>query len=298
MLRKISIENWISISAALVSVVAAICAAYIPLNYDKGKEGDRIKYSLRESIFDLSSCITSKHFAESSTSTCADKGVRKLFFSNGAEVNLNRDSVTALLRRETHNSLVLASVKKILSAEPESVIEFNNESEKVLRSINEDYEIFLNALTITRFNEIPERRIRLYEILGVVPDLLPLKSGSFHPIREKVRRRPGAIIAAPMETPILATIPGIVTFSGKDLATGNTVIIKSSRNEKISVLYSHLHERKVTTGELVKESQIIGTVGNSGRVTGPTFYHEWRIDGYAISPPQVTRSYVYLWCME
>ena len=78
----------------------------------------------------------------------------------------------------------------------------------------------------------------------------------------------GVDFAAELGTPIKAMADGIVTLAKKDLYfTGATLIFDHGHG--ISTLYMHLDEIYVELGDIVKQGDIIGTVGSSGRSTGP-----------------------------
>jgi len=69
-------------------------------------------------------------------------------------------------------------------------------------------------------------------------------------------------------TPIKAMNNGIVTLSEKDLFyTGATIIFDHGHG--ISTLYMHMNEIFVDVGDHIKKGDVIGTVGASGRATGP-----------------------------
>jgi murein DD-endopeptidase MepM/ murein hydrolase activator NlpD len=82
-------------------------------------------------------------------------------------------------------------------------------------------------------------------------------------------RRPhsGLDIAAPQGTPIKAVAAGKVIESGDFFFSGNMIYIDHGKG--LISLYAHMHEIKVKTGDEILEGQIIGTVGETGRVTGP-----------------------------
>ena len=68
-------------------------------------------------------------------------------------------------------------------------------------------------------------------------------------------------------TPIKAMISGTVTLVEPDLYyTGVTLIFDHGHG--ISTLYMHMHEIFVEKGQKVKQGDIIGTVGSTGRATG------------------------------
>ena len=69
-------------------------------------------------------------------------------------------------------------------------------------------------------------------------------------------------------TPIKAMADGIVTLAKKDLYyTGATLIFDHGHG--ISTLYMHMDKIFVEKDDIVKQGDIIGTVGSSGRSTGP-----------------------------
>tara|TARA_B100001769_G_C22091622_1_gene588747 strand:- start:648 stop:1463 length:816 start_codon:yes stop_codon:yes gene_type:complete len=83
-------------------------------------------------------------------------------------------------------------------------------------------------------------------------------------------RRPhyGLDFAAPEGTPVLAMLDGIVTLAEPDLYfTGGTLIFDHGHG--ISTLYMHMKDINVKRGQKIKQGQIIGTVGKTGRSTGP-----------------------------
>jgi len=82
-------------------------------------------------------------------------------------------------------------------------------------------------------------------------------------------RRPhsGLDIAAPEGTPIKAVESGRVILSGDFFFSGNMVYI--NHGQGVISLYAHMNSIDVKTGDKITKGQIIGTVGETGRVTGP-----------------------------
>ena len=69
-------------------------------------------------------------------------------------------------------------------------------------------------------------------------------------------------------TPVKAMNNGIITLSEKDLYyTGGTIIFDHGHG--ISTLYMHMDKIFVKVGDHVKKGDIVGTVGATGRATGP-----------------------------
>ena len=83
-------------------------------------------------------------------------------------------------------------------------------------------------------------------------------------------RRPhyGIDFHAPEGTPVKAMMDGKVTLAENDMYfTGGTLIFDHGHG--ISTLFMHLKDIKVKVGQKVKQGQIVGTLGQSGRATGP-----------------------------
>ena len=85
----------------------------------------------------------------------------------------------------------------------------------------------------------------------------------------KQPRRPhsGLDIAALQGTPIKAIESGTVIESGDFFFSGNMVYI--DHGQGIISLYAHMNSISINTGDKISKGQIIGTVGETGRVTGP-----------------------------
>jgi len=78
----------------------------------------------------------------------------------------------------------------------------------------------------------------------------------------------GIDIAAKKGTMIKSSGTGVVTMAEDDLYyTGGTVIMDHGHG--ISTIYSHLETVMVSVGDKINKGDIIGTVGSTGRSTGP-----------------------------
>ena len=78
----------------------------------------------------------------------------------------------------------------------------------------------------------------------------------------------GIDIAAKKGTKIKSSGSGIVTMAEDDLYyTGGTIIMDHGHG--ISTIYSHLEKVMVNVGDEIKQGEVIGTVGSTGRSTGP-----------------------------
>jgi len=78
----------------------------------------------------------------------------------------------------------------------------------------------------------------------------------------------GIDIAAKQGTMIKSSGSGVVTMAEDDLYyTGGTIIMDHGHG--ISTIYSHLETVLVSVGDIINQGDIIGTVGSTGRSTGP-----------------------------
>jgi murein DD-endopeptidase MepM/ murein hydrolase activator NlpD len=89
----------------------------------------------------------------------------------------------------------------------------------------------------------------------------------------------GVDIAAPRGSPIVAAAGGTVTLAEHDLFyTGGTVIIDHGYG--LATTYQHMDSVDVTVGQHVAAGDRIGTVGATGRVTGPHLH--WSLNWYEV----------------
>ncbi len=92
--------------------------------------------------------------------------------------------------------------------------------------------------------------------------------------------------------PVRATANGKVVSSG--WAGGYGRMVEVDHGNGLSTRYGHLSEINVKVGDSVKIGQVIGTVGSTGRSTGPHLHYETRIDGEAVDPQKFLRAGVRL----
>jgi murein DD-endopeptidase MepM/ murein hydrolase activator NlpD len=99
----------------------------------------------------------------------------------------------------------------------------------------------------------------------------------------------GVDMAAPEGTPVAAPAGGIVRLAEPNLYfTGGTIIVDHGHG--LSSTLMHLASVSVTVGQRVEQGDIVGTVGATGRATGPHLdwrmnLYEARIDPQLLVPP-------------
>lgn len=102
------------------------------------------------------------------------------------------------------------------------------------------------------------------------------------PFTRKARFHQGINLAAPAGTSVVAASGGRVVFAGYQKGYGNTVVIEHERGYRTR--YAHLGSLAVSAGDSVDTHQLLGTVGSSGRSTGPHLHFEITEYGESIDP--------------
>jgi len=99
----------------------------------------------------------------------------------------------------------------------------------------------------------------------------------------------GVDIANRFGAPVLASSRGVVTFAGKMKDFGYMVEVDHGYGYKTR--YGHMSSVAVKVGDVVRDSQVLGRIGSSGRSTGPHLHYEVHLHGRHINPgPFLPRS--------
>ena len=93
----------------------------------------------------------------------------------------------------------------------------------------------------------------------------------------------GVDVAAPKGTPILAPADGVVSLADPDLYfTGGTVILDHGLG--LSSVFAHMDSVSAKVGDRLRQGDAIGTVGATGRVTGPHLHWGMHLFGTPLDP--------------
>lgn len=105
-----------------------------------------------------------------------------------------------------------------------------------------------------------------------------------HPILGYTRMHKGTDFAAPTGTPIYAAGDGVVERANRFGGYGNYVRIRHANHYKTA--YAHLHRfaRGIRAGARVRQGDVIGYVGSTGRSTGPHLHYEVMLRGVHMNP--------------
>ena len=167
----------------------------------------------------------------------------------------NTNKIIKKVQKRKYNIQRIDGLEEKKVTPPEEVYErIKNENKLIAkaREINSDLDFFKDKFILPLENAI---------ITGVY--------GSQRILNGKPRwPHYGIDFAGDLGTPIKAMADGIVTLAENDLYfTGATLIFDHGHG--ISTLYMHLDKIFVEKGDIVKQGDVIGTVGSSGRSTGP-----------------------------
>lgn len=130
----------------------------------------------------------------------------------------------------------------------------------------------------------------LEQALAVVPSYVPVKSFSYtsgfgvryDPFTGNSAVHAGIDMAGAHGAPIYAAADGVVTTAGRRGAYGNCIDLNHGKG--IETRYGHLSEITVAPGTRVRQGDVIGKMGSTGRSTGTHLHYEVRVDGRAVNP--------------
>lgn len=126
------------------------------------------------------------------------------------------------------------------------------------------------------------------------PNISPIKTSEFiyisspygwrmHPIDKVEIFHDGIDISATVGSEVYSTAQGrVVKIMYSKYGYGNRVVIEHAYG--FETLYAHMHTLKVKKGQWVQKGQLIGTVGNSGKSTGPHLHYEIHKNGETRDP--------------
>ena len=96
----------------------------------------------------------------------------------------------------------------------------------------------------------------------------------------------GIDLAAPMRTPEMAAMDGVVLKAGPASGFGLAVYIQHANGDV--TVYGHMDQILVPDGQVVKAGDVIALLGNRGQATGPHLHFEVHVGG--INGHKTTRS--------
>lgn len=108
-----------------------------------------------------------------------------------------------------------------------------------------------------------------------------------HPILGYNKMHAGVDFAASRGTPIKAAGDGVIELAGRLGAYGKYVRIRHANSYKTAYAHMSRIARGVTPSTKVRQGQVIGYVGSSGRSTGPHLHYEVLVNDKRVNPLKV-----------
>ena len=179
---------------------------------------------------------------------------RKFDISITKIINGKKELITKQVLKRKYNIQRIDGLEESKVTPPESVYKrIKEENNKIgeARSINSDLPFFKDQF--------------IMPVQGIISGVY----GSQRILNGKPKwPHYGIDIAAKQGTMIKSSGAGVVTMAEDDLYyTGGTIIMDHGHG--ISTIYSHLETVMVSVGDKINQGDIIGTVGSTGRSTGP-----------------------------
>jgi murein DD-endopeptidase MepM/ murein hydrolase activator NlpD len=108
-----------------------------------------------------------------------------------------------------------------------------------------------------------------------------------HPILGYSKMHTGIDFAAPRGTPIFAAGDGVIDYAGRKGGYGKYIRIR--HNSEFQAAYAHMRSYKkgMHKGKRVRQGDVIGYVGTTGRSTGPHLHYEIIRNGRKTNPLRV-----------
>lgn len=103
-----------------------------------------------------------------------------------------------------------------------------------------------------------------------------------HPTTGRGAFHKGVDLAAPPGAPVLASADGIVEETGREVLLGNYVRLRHTDGSQS--LYGHLSAIHVKKGDWLHRQQRLGSVGSTGRSTGPHLHYALNVNDQAVNP--------------
>ncbi len=161
---------------------------------------------------------------------------------------------------------------------------FINQPPAIANDVRAEQEQISDSVKGVKATEGQIREVRFQEIPAVLNNL-PVER--YWPVRGKITTHfssyhPAIDIAIARGTPIHSYASGIVVTARSGGSWGRHLVIR--HNNGYESAYAHLNTILVSEGQQVDVSTVIGTVGSTGRSTGPHLHFQLTKDGRAINP--------------
>ena len=269
------------LSGVLISVILLGMAVGMRVLYDQHARSPRLVYhqkenkQLREEYQQLKAELQRDEQLLSSFRNKDDKLYRSIF---------GLDPLPSSIREAgTGGAVMYTSLQSI--SDPEVVIDVFDKMDKILMKAR---------IQSSSFEDLEDAAIQQNQLLASKPLLQPISPANRYwltstfgyrsdPFTKKRRLHRGIDLAGPYGLEIHATGDGVVQEAGFNrYGYGNEVVVDHGFG--YTSRYAHLQDILVESGDRVTRGQVIGTLGSSGRSTGPHLHYEIRYFDRPVNP--------------
>jgi len=174
------------------------------------------------------------------------------------------------LKKYSHSDIMVSTTRKMDKVENELYIQSKSFDSVIKEARNKEK-------MIARIPAIQPISIKDY---GRISDYYGRRRD---PFTGKIRMHYGMDFTGPIGSEIYATGKGVVEKAGYSAyGYGKEVLVNHGYGYK--TIYAHLHEIDVEKGDTVTRGEVIGTLGNTGRSTGPHLHYEIRKNNRPVNP--------------
>lgn len=166
----------------------------------------------------------------------------------------------------------------------------------MLLDVSQRIEKITNTVKIqtSSLEDVYKEAVHIKEFLACKPSINPISPADPYwltstygyrndPFTGKRTAHHGIDMAGPVGLNIHCTGAGVVTFAQMNRhGYGKEVVVDHGFG--YTTRYAHLHDISVKKGQKVTRGEVIGTLGNTGRSTGPHLHYEIRKDNRAVNP--------------
>jgi murein DD-endopeptidase MepM/ murein hydrolase activator NlpD len=166
--------------------------------------------------------------------------------------------------------------------EPELLEREMSVADRIFSDLGEDLAELVRQSRLQRqsYDEICSILEQEATIRDCTPSIRPLRGGflssrfgrRMDPFTGRIAMHRGVDFHARTGTPVMATADGVVTMAKKNGSLG--LVVEVNHGNGFTTRYGHLARINVVRGQRVKRGETIGTVGNTGRSTGPHLHYE------------------------
>lgn len=170
----------------------------------------------------------------------------------------------------------------------------NSELSRTVRNIDIiTKRAYIQSRALDELDEIAKKAGDMVSCVPSVPPLAPLENGGYRlssgfgyrvdPVYGGSEMHPGQDFAHPAGTPVFATGDGVVEkASYQFVGYGNEVVINHGYGYRTR--YAHMSTIIVNEGMVIKRADQIGTIGSTGKSTGPHLHYEVEYKGNRTNP--------------